>query len=312
MNDKINKNVEGLENYLQCIKRANNNSKNYHIFYRGHKNKVSGSIKPPILREENNPDNEDVIFKELLRLHSNEFSSDFSTFDKLVRMQHYGLPTRLLDITSNPLIALYFACQPGEASKENTNDSVKEDIGEILILKVPDKLVKYPDSDTASCLANLSRLNSKERNEIKELVQRAKKDSKSAKSAKEVFNDTNIASYVRFLHYIKQEKSFFREEINPFDLEKIICIKAKSNNERIVAQSGAFLLFGISNGIYVMENEPDSCNDENDTGIKGNLLYVKGNKEKILTELEWLNINERTVFPDLEHSAAYINRRYKS
>lgn len=42
-------------------------------------------------------------------------------------MQHYGIPTRLIDITTNPLVALYFACQ-GNPDKDGVVFIFEEDV----------------------------------------------------------------------------------------------------------------------------------------------------------------------------------------
>lgn len=54
---------------------------------------------------------ENVLVNEFSTTRPEEFVGISSNFDLLAKMQHLGLPTRLLDFTLNPLVALYFACQ---------------------------------------------------------------------------------------------------------------------------------------------------------------------------------------------------------
>jgi hypothetical protein len=75
-------------------------------FYRG-VTKLIGVVNPSVFRSELRRRNEKLMFDQLLAMNPSDFVGDSTTLDKLVRMQHHGLPTRLLDITANPLMALF-------------------------------------------------------------------------------------------------------------------------------------------------------------------------------------------------------------
>jgi len=278
ISNKNNKNkIKSVQEFIAKILSLEENN-SFEVFYRGHSNKKKYKLVPSIFRKDEKGnyiylDNEHILYRELIVSNSADFISDNYTLDKLVRMQHYSLPTRLLDITSNPLIALYFAC------KTKCNEE-----GEVILFSIKKTDIKYFDSNTASCLANLARLPKREKDSI---------DFKNKEFNKQV-------PIKRLTHFIKEEKSFFEPKIIPDDLRKIICVKSKQSNDRISSQSGAFLLYGID----------AILNEKGTNDIKVTRITVI-NKEKILEELDLLNINESTVFPYIENSAKYVASKYK-
>ena len=99
---------EFIEKIVQRDKEAGTET-----FYRGHADK-DWDLLPSIFRTPNGVEKEHLLFHDMVAHEPQSFSECKSTLDYLVQMQHYGLPTRLLDMTTNPLVALYFACQPAD------------------------------------------------------------------------------------------------------------------------------------------------------------------------------------------------------
>ena len=269
--------IASITKYIERIKKIESR-KGYTLFYRGHSDE-SYKATPSIFRKIENgtsqgtySNQEDRLFKNMIMQCPQDFAGCHSTLEYLVKMQHYGLPTRLLDLTSNPLVALYFSC----CSHNGNGGSGKN--GEVLVYEVPNEEIKFFNSDTAAVIGNLAKM---------------PRDFEYNKDRE------------RFLHEIQAEKPYFRDKINQDHLKSVQCVKAKLDNRRITQQSGAFFIFGMGTNVTEPAEIPYSyiCKRENSPVSIG--IHQQG-KKAMLSELGELSISEASLFPEIDSVARHL------
>lgn len=85
--------------------------------------------------------------------------------DRLAMLEHYELPTRMLDVTSNPLVALYMACNTIYSQDKN-----QEDPGEVILYFTGNKKERAYDSKSLLIVAALVKLSYSEKSNMYKFI----------------------------------------------------------------------------------------------------------------------------------------------
>ena len=239
-------------------------------------------------------DVEDKMLIDLASRRPQEMGNASTTLEQLQIAQHYGLKTRLLDITKNPLVALFFACE-----KDEQYDC--ED-GRLHIFAVPESLIKPFNSDAVSVIANFSKLSAHDK---QWLLSRDGLHPQRPFSAQYNYN----AIMTRLYQKIREEKTHFDERIDMKDLYGVFVVEPQQKDERIHAQAGAFF-------VSAFKEKFDYQQDMEWNGAVRPYGYYtlrvkSGSKESILNDLKLVGITRQSLFPGLESSAAEVMQRYR-
>lgn len=258
------------------------------FFYRGESS--LNYITQPSLFRTSKYNQEDKLIHELILEKPEEFPNyNTNMFSTLAKMQHFGMPTRLLDISKNPLVALWFACKKSIINKQ-------QDGKFIFIAGYPN----LPNSNYAKILS-LFAFNA----------------FKSSLNANDLYilRDQLIQCGVTLAYKngeidIKNMEQDYNYYINSDPI-----ILPDYNTERIKTQQGAFIMFGNN-------SEDTNCSTKSIHSIKDIDPYgleffysitsiPQSKKSYILSELNEIGINESYLFPELEHTIAQLRIKHQ-
>ena len=297
LNTDNGKEILSVDGYMREISKLNEQKSdiNAQLFFRGQAVE-HWDVKPSIFRN-NMLSVEHYLMSEPLRQVPNEFTNLGDYFEIMEKYQHYGMCTRLLDVTTNPLVALYFACER-HGEEDYMNPDSKEEERRcpqgVVYFKEVSMPVKYNDL-AVKVISKLASYDLRDDTTIKLVVQNLYEDGVISAKQKERWSDEKGA-----LEFVNLCQS-------------VCTVLPIMNNDRLIRQSGAFLLPGKFNVLSREGKLQDAVVSKAECNLREEfdktfLFVADENKEAIRTELEHCNISEANLFPELEYQLRYIRK----
>jgi len=281
----------------------------FKLFFRGEDDNTY-KLEPSIYRN-GRIINEHKFYYEAINRCPEAFIDCNTTFEKLAKMQHYRVPTRLLDVTENPLIALYFAAK----------SSINKHNGKLYCFFISERAIKFPDDSNTALLANVATIDStayyensfhnsmsKFTKTYEEYAQESKTENRR-KLLNEAIQISKTNPIIKeLLLKSNRDSGYYASEFSLVDMAQIICVKPKSNNWRISNQSSAFLLFGyLLDKNYILPLSDlkgyEECfrllfikpQDRDRTAIENSIIYKLPLEPSVLEEIRKMENEFRLI-----------------
>lgn len=289
--------IHNISEFLGVLNRYKNEfsttSHNDNFIFRG-MSTASWKLLPGIFREYSKPETtSDVVsqkqYRKMYRSNESEILAHFrkeasgfltnisqnDDFTWLQYAQHYGVPTRLLDFTANPLVALYFSCQ-----SESKDDSV------VWIININNFQRWSHDEDIC----------------------------KSTNTREIVIDRIMCEMRGDFIHMENSKRPPLKER-PLFFLPPYIDQRMSAQASRFMLWgTNQFALEDMIDEENWMKltSEAISLWIENDQRFLANIIIPAECKHSIIEELDLLNISSKTIFPGLDGIGRYINKYYQN
>jgi hypothetical protein len=142
--------VTHLQDFIEVILQSKNRMLGRNIYYRGESTYFESRM-PSFYRDTFLIDNTERYYRTLMNeMGWEDYSDNVTLVRRMAQLQHYGAKTRILDVTSNPLVALYFAVENATLEDEDNGNQDERQAGYIYFYSEKPEEEKFDTGHTVA------------------------------------------------------------------------------------------------------------------------------------------------------------------